>query len=390
MQVVAETGYYPTAWELIVMLGIPGLVLLAGIIVQRKLAGPGMPLPFPIALFMFIGMLASFCVMLTVFSTAEPSVSRMQIENAAKDGFDYANLPPVENRWVLLGFYCVLAYLAPLGYYINLLRNSYATGIVDRIGPFSARIEDPSEFASARKLALRGDVDGAVQVYRNYRENSCDALFEAARLLKAEDRFAEAAAVFQEISEKFYERRPAWADATYQIAKISEQNLHDITNAAELYRTILKRTPESRFAALAGQDLARLQVVDEEYAEELVDTPKPSVEKDPFYAGRRAAPVKAAAATPAQTPENGSSAEHPNESGAPIDPFFALRDIRRVTPSAAKQAATGKKSAAKKPAAKKPAAKSSAKSAAKPAVKPAVKPKPAAKAKPAAKKKSSN
>lgn len=381
MQVVAETGYYPTAWELVVMLGIPGLVLLAGIIVQRKLAGPGMPLPFPIALFMFIGMLAGFCVMLTVFSTAEPAVSRMQIENAAKDGFDYATLPPVENRWVLLGFYCVLAYLAPLGYYINLLRNSYATGIVDRIGPFSARIEDPSEFASARKLALRGDVDGAVQVYRNYKENSCDALFEAARLLKAEDRFAEAAAVFQEISEKFYERRPAWADATYQIAKISEQNLHDISNAAELYRSILKRTPESRFAALAGQDLARLQVVDEEYAEELVDTPKQSAEKDPFYAGGRSGSTKSAAPAAAQAPSNGSSSEHVDEPGAPVDPFFALRDKQRAVASSSKSSDTGKKPVVKaKAAAKKPAAKPKA----------AAKPKPAAKAKPTAKKKSSN
>lgn len=373
MPTIAESGYLPSVWEFIVMAGVPGLVLLAGYIVQRRVAGPGMPLPLPVALILFIGMVAAFFAMQFVLATAEPLQTRTAIESHANTPMDFVKPHAIPTTPLPLWFFSGLFYLFPMAFYINLLRNSYATGIVDRIGPLSARIEDPSAFSSARKLALRGDVDGAVQMYRNYKENTCDALFEAARLLKAEDRFAEAAAVFQEIADKFYERRPAWAEATYQIAKINEQNLMNITYALELYRSILSRTPESRFAALAAHDVARLQVDDEDYAEDLVAVPTASAEKDPFF-GKSRGPRAASEAAVASG--NGDTAAE--DAAEPIvDPFFqaslrqrsasrttsgdgAAKPARKAASKAApaKTAAAAKKPVAKKAtAAKKPAAK---------------------------------
>nr|AUN36956.1 hypothetical protein [uncultured bacterium] len=355
------------------MAGISGMVLIAGWIIQRRVAGPGRPLPLPLALFMFLGMFVTFFLMVGIFKTSVTVESRMQVESSAKDALDMAKHHGLQDRRFPIMFYCILFYLWPLGYYISLLRNAYATGVVDRIGPFSARIEDPSEFAAARKLALRGDVDGAVQAYRNYRENTCEALFEAARLLKAEDRFAEAASVFQEITEKFYERRPAWADATFQLGKINEQNLINITGALDLYRSIIKRTPESRFAALASHEIARLQVDDPRDPAELVETPAAGAERDPFFGKGRSAAKKAAVTAAASAKDNG--APDAAEEGLPQDPFLAVRAkqsamVKKLESTGAVAAPSQKKAAAKKAPAKKAAAKPAPK-------KPAAKKKPA-------------
>jgi len=401
MTTFADAGFYPHAWELLVMLGVAGLVLLAGYIVQRRVAGAGLPLPFPLALVMFLGMFAVFLGMMMVFVTATPTQTRMEMEAGVQDSFALVGAHPAPDRRFLLMFYCVFFYLWPIGYYISLLRNSYATRIVDRIGPLSARIEDPSEFASARKLALRGDVDGAVAMYRSYRENSTEALFEAARLLRAEDRFAEAASVFAEITERFHERRNAWAEATYQLGKINEQNLNDVERAMAFFRAILDRTPESRFASQAASDIARLQnplddLEDTPTVSVLVTTPPQGAAKDPFF-GKKGRSAGASAAAASRAAEHNGASMEPDHDGdvrtPAMDPFFEARNKMRtaVKPSPETAGATGMSPpkntvVAATPAAKKAAVRSApAKSAAKPAAKPSTKPAAKAPAKPAAK-----
>lgn len=429
MLTIADAGYYPHAWELFVMLGVTGLVVFAGYIVQRRVAGPGLPLPFPLALVMFLAMFAVFLGLIVVFVTASPVQTRMDFEAGIKDSFDLVGAHQPADRRILLIIYCFTFYLWPMGYYISLLRNSYATRIVDRIGPLSARIEDPSEFASARKLALRGDVDGAVAMYRSYRENTSEALFEAARLLRAEDRFAEAAGIFGEIADRFHERRNAWAEASYQLGKINEQNLADTERALGFYRAILDRTPESRFASQAAADIARLQTADAELDDSpavavLVTTPPQGAARDPFF-GRKGRSQAVGAAQKHAAETNGAATEHDGDVRPPeTDPFFEARNKMRAAaakaspetagasgmstprtvaaakPATKKAASTTEgaktapaKAAAKsapakaapaKPAAKKASAKAaSAKPAAKPTAKPAPAKKIAAKKKPA-------
>lgn len=403
----ADAGFYPHAWELLVMLGVTGSVVLAGYIVQRRLAGPGLPLPFPLALVMFLGMFAVFLGMLVVFMAATPVQTRMEFEAGVQDSFELVGAQPAPDRRILLIVYCFFFYLWPMGYYISLLRNSYATRIVDRIGPLSARIEDPSEFASARKLALRGDIDGAVAMYRTYRDNTCDALFEAARLLRAEDRFAEAASIFSEITERFHERRNNWAEATHQLGKIYEQNLNDVERALGYYRAILDRTPESRFASQAAADIARLQRPDDDLPDTpevsvLVSTPPQGAARDPFY-GRKA---RSGSTPESQTvAESNGASDHDGDVRPPaMDPFFEARnkmrsaaavsaaggatatkasDTPKIASKAPSKKAPSKKAAAKatpKPSEAKAVAK---KAAAKPVAKPAATKKPAAKKKPA-------
>ena len=412
MTTLVETGYLPKFWELLVILGVSGLVVLLGVIVQRRVAGgPGLPLPFPVALGLFCAMLLSFCGLFYIFVLASPMQSRAAIEAAYTDPMDYTKSEPVQNRQIFLLLWSFVIYVPVIFYFKNLVQNSYATRIVDRIGPLSARIEDPSEFASARKLALRGDVDGAVAMYKSYRDNACEALFEAARLLKGEDRCAEAASVFQEITERFQERRSAWAEATYHLAKIHELNLRDISAAAAMYKSILTRTPESRYSPQAQTDLSRIQNDNEEIGVELVDTPKAGAERDPFFGRGRAVPPKPVPTKPEPVKRNpkrvslGAGSNGSASDGAdevpPTDPFVGLREKQRaaalVAAAASKSAAAPAKApekktvakavekkpaAAKKPASAKPAVAKAA--TAKPATaKPAAK-KPAAKKKPSA------
>lgn len=385
MSTLVQAGYLPQLWEFLVIAGVTGLMILMGVIVQRRLAGgPGLPLPFPAALALFIAMFAGFCVLIYIFVLALPVETRMDLQARIPDPVAAAAARPPQNRQLDLFLWCLIGYSPAFFYYIGLLRNSYATRIVDRIGPLSARIEDPSEFASARKLALRGDVDGAVAMYLSYKDNACEAMFEAARLLKSEDRFAEAAAIFQDITTRFQERRSAWAEAAYHLAKIQEQNLRDHTGATALYMAIVTRAPESRFALQAQSDLRRLQTgEDEEVLPELVEVPKAGAERDPFFGKGRTAtqrtPEKKSASRRAAAADNGRSDEDGVEV-PPQDPFMKLRAKQRAAalgqaapeqakkatsskkPVAAKKpaaaaAAPAKKAAAKKPAAKKPAAK---------------------------------
>jgi len=338
-----DPGYLPKPWEFGVMLVIASLAWLLGYMIRQRFApGRADALPVPVAVLYLVAIFAGFAATVFVFSISIPGVQPAT--------YDLFSLTPAEQRMtgqyvpetdrrMVLGFWSILVWVLPLFRAISWLREATATDIVDKIGPFSARIEDPSEFAGARKLAMRGDIDGAVLVYRNYRENACDALFEAARLLKSEDRYAEAADLFREIAEKFQERKEAWADAVYQLGKFDETIFRTPKSAMLHYREIIARAPKSRFAQLAATDLARLQVLDDDFAEELVDVPRSAAVKDPFFDKRAAAS------------DNGSAARAKDDDDIPVpgtDPFFAARKREWRGPAAAEKPASAKK----KPAAK--------------------------------------
>ncbi len=337
------------------------LITAVGTLLRRHWTRNNDSVPFPFALMLWVGMFAAyFSIAAALFTNAAPSYKTTII------------------IWSLFCWVPIVAYSS------YIVVTSMAMRTLDHIGPFSARIDDPSEFAGARKLALRGDIDGAISLYRNYPDNQVNALFEAARLLKTEDRYFEAALMFEEIAQRFETQSRVWAEAMYQLAKIKETHLDDRKQAIAVLQKIMGRAPESRFSQLAASELARLNLVDKEYLTELAESELHEAPRhDPFYDTQDIRlGVKA--------PEGGEPSAPKDASDVPPDPFFTRTIAMAEEAETAAPAKRARKPAAKKPAAakavaKKPAAKAAAK---KPVAKAAAK-KPAAKTaakKPAAKK----
>jgi len=190
-----------------------------------------------------------------------------------------------------------------------------------------------------------------VAAYRSYTENQAAALFEAARLLKSEDRFLEAARLLEEIAERFQGKRRIWAEATYQLAKLREVNLGELKAAMALLRAVMQRASETRFGQLAANDLARLQVLDASFLDELAGE-EDVAPVDPFFSKGKARFVV--------PPEDVLSSSTADEDEMPVpeqDPFFVHREEAAAQGSDAQQRET-KKSGSKKADAKEKTARS--------------------------------
>ncbi|MGC8845838.1 MAG: hypothetical protein ACP5QY_08300, partial [Candidatus Hydrogenedens sp.] len=92
------------------------------------------------------------------------------------------------HRLVILGW-SLLFWFIPMFYYSFFFVNVVSSRIVEQISPIGDKVDDPSPFAKARKLALMGDINGAIALYRSYKNNQVEALFEVFRLLKSKERY---------------------------------------------------------------------------------------------------------------------------------------------------------------------------------------------------------
>ena len=321
-----DPSYYPHLWELAILLLTTVELLLAGAILRRQWTSQNEVMPVPVAVLLWVLIMGLYgSVTLSFILTTEP-----------------------DRKFTLL-IYSLGFSLFPLLYCTRLVADSVAVRTTDRISPFGSQIEDPSEFAAARKLALRGDIDGAVSMYRSYGENKGAAMFEAARLLKSQDRFAEAIALYEEVSQLFYGKRRVWGEAMYNIGKIREVNLGETRAAMEIYYQVVNRTAESRYGQLAGSDLSRLQVLDKGFLQTIsAGAEGQPGNGDPFFRTRtqgEGEPAEAAAAGARSASPLDDDYEEPGEQVEvtereeevgvpPIDPFFAMRKAQADLPEA--------------------------------------------------------
>jgi len=305
----------PTLLEFLALLGIVVCLIYIGHLIKSIWARDNELVPIPMALIMALVMFLVYFVLISMLYNRTGNNQRGNI-----------------LMW------SVFALAAPALYYGRIIVESFATRVIDQVSPFSMRIEEPSEFAEARKLALRRDIDGAVKRYRAYLENTDAALFEAARLLKAEDRFAEAAALFQEIAERFYGKKPVWAEASYHLAKLREAHLHQARDAMALLQDILDRTPDSRFGQLAQTELARMQSLYSLEEGARVGYAEPTGSEDPFFE-EEASP----APRRRQRTSDGNGQRQGNfQDDIPVpaaDPFFAASTLRAAAMDAAEREA---------------------------------------------------
>lgn len=355
--------YYPMAWELAILLLATIELVVAGTLIKRRWTSRNESVPIPVAVSLWIGMAVLYIALALTF---------------------YVNTYPDPRKLTVL-MWCLIFWFVPIIYFTLTVTSSVAMRTIERIGPFSATIDDPSEFAAARKLAIKGDIDGAVARYRTYTDNQSGALFEASRLLKSEDRFAEAGALLEETAKLYYGRRKVWAEAMYQLAKLYEVSLSQPKKAMACYREIMGRASETRFGQLAGADLARIQVFDSDFLASLGDKGDASAQ-DPFYRQRE---LFEASETPPPAPkeEKKTKAPSPKPEEPPEDlplpaqdPFYAAR-LKLLAEDAVAAAAMAKPGAEEAPAKpeKRPSRKKPATSTKPAPAKAAVKAKPAPK-----------
>ncbi|MBI2423494.1 MAG: hypothetical protein HYV27_11755 [Candidatus Hydrogenedentes bacterium] len=340
---------YPTWWELVSLLVVVAIIMALGQAIKRFWTANNDSVPIPVALVVWV---ASFALYVSVLGT----FYQQYTDDVHK------------TTIVVWGLLCWIPLVAFSSWTVV---NSLAHRTIDRIGPFSAMIEDPSEFSEARKLALRGDIDGAVRCYRTYADNQPAALFEAGRLLKSQDRFAEAAILFEEIAEDYRDEALAWAEAIYNLAKVQSSGLHQGEAAQNNFRRVLERVPSSRFGQLSGQELARIQALGNGYSGAVAaEGVAPEKVEDPFYDTHD---VRASTAHPRRkvSVKIDAGDEKHDHPVPPADPFFLARQafraeekrvedaqksakaakkktLVRAKPVTAKMPATGKKPAAKK------------------------------------------
>lgn len=155
--------------------------------------------------------------------------------------------------------YALAFWTIPLAFYTRLVMNALATTTVDKLSWLDVHVGDTSEFTMARELAEKGDIDGAVRVYRNYTKNKLGALNEAAHLLYINNRTEEAIAIYRDIVDRFPDNRPAVTGALFRQAQILEKDLGRFDEAEALYRRIYHQSPESEQGKQSADALRRVQ-----------------------------------------------------------------------------------------------------------------------------------
>ena len=123
-------------------------------------------------------------------------------------------------------------------------------------GLYGLRTAQPlkTDFSKARALVHRDDIDGAVQEFRRRFEETPDdpdGLFHAAKLLREENRFAEAADTLREILKRFKDQDEVWVRAAFYLGELYEGPLDDKETRAYIFQEIMKRAPASKYGSMA-------------------------------------------------------------------------------------------------------------------------------------------
>lgn len=163
------------------------------------------------------------------------------------------------RRKLTVVVYALAFWTIPLAFYTRLVMNALAATTVDKLSWLDVHIGDTSEFTMARELADKGDIDGAVRVYRNYTKNKLGALNEAAHLLYMNNRVEDALGMYKDIADRFADNRPASMEALFRQAHILEKDLGRFDEAQALYRRIYNQSPESEHGKKSADALRRVQ-----------------------------------------------------------------------------------------------------------------------------------
>jgi len=162
---------------------------------------------------------------------------------------------------------CLVFWTVPVGYFGNKILAAFAARQMERISWLELELPDydvpkvhpTDDFQEARLLAAEGDIDAAVDRYKQYVKNRPHALFAASKLLEVHGRFREEADLLKSVVNEGADQIELWAPATFRLATINERHLENVDEAVKLFNQVALRTPDSEFGELAQTQLERIK-----------------------------------------------------------------------------------------------------------------------------------
>ena len=253
----------PAWWKFLLLLAVVVELMAAGFFLKRKWLQAHDVLPLPGALSMWFAMSALYMLVASALYWSSGRAERGPI------------------------LFWLFVFFVPLSIqYARNIAHSLSGFFVQRLSPMGAHIPEAPSVGMARRSLLQGNIEEALQLFMEALGARQNALAEAARLLKSEERYEDAVPLYMELIERYREDRLIWSEAVYNLGKLFETHLNAPRQAAILYRQLIDEAPDSRFCHLAGADLARLQVMDEDFVKTLQEDDDYIADQDPFHARR--------------------------------------------------------------------------------------------------------
>ena len=141
--------------------------------------------------------------------------------------------------------------LLPLWFFSRALAASLSDQPVESAFAMSAMPGEYGPFRAAQALAQRGDIEGAVDQYRQYSHKQDEALLSAARLLQKDGQFDESAKLYAEVMENYGETIMSWSEAAFELAKLKETVFGERQEALRLLNEVIERNPEGEHGHMA-------------------------------------------------------------------------------------------------------------------------------------------
>lgn len=143
--------------------------------------------------------------------------------------------------------------------YSQLVGGLTAKNLVD--GVFASSINTParSSHGRAKRLILQGHLEGAKQTFLNEfhaQPKDPEPLLTGARLMANAQHYGFAMDLYRETLAHFSTNTAVWSEATWLLSGLMEEPLNMPNEAVDLWRQIVRRSPNSTIGRLAG---ARLQ-----------------------------------------------------------------------------------------------------------------------------------
>jgi hypothetical protein len=153
----------------------------------------------------------------------------------------------------------VVVWIPTLYVYSQMVGGLTAKTFVDAVFSSGVKAPERSLHGRGRTLALQGHYEGAAQAFLEEfraRPKDPEPLFAGARLMVGEQRHDFAIFLYREALNHFRAETAVWAEAAWLLSILLQERMNMPGEAVDLWRQIVRRTPNSKVGRLAG---ARLQ-----------------------------------------------------------------------------------------------------------------------------------
>ncbi len=155
---------------------------------------------------------------------------------------------------------CVVVWIPTLYIYAQLVGGFSAKTIVDGLFASSIKTPAPSSHGRARTLIMKGHYEGAQQAFLDEfhaQPKNPEPLFAGARMMADRQRYGFAMELYRETLTHFRADTAVWSEATWLLSVMLEEKMNLPDEAADLWRQIVRRAPNSKIGRLAGARLQR-------------------------------------------------------------------------------------------------------------------------------------